>query len=91
MREASQTGRFSTKSLRGVADSAPYMHAGQHATLAEVIAYYVSGGNDPGDGGVTKEISALTLQAGDDAAMVEFMKTLSGAPVPAPLLQDTSK
>ncbi len=91
VQEQSQTGKFRTKSLRGVADSAPYMHAGQQATLTEVIAYYVTGGTAPGDSGVTNELSALTLQAGDDTALVEFMKTLTGVAVPAPLLQDTSK
>jgi cytochrome c peroxidase len=32
---------FKTPSLRGVAERAPYMHAGQFATLREVIQHYV--------------------------------------------------
>jgi cytochrome c peroxidase len=31
---------YKTPSLRNVADRAPYMHAGQYASLAEVIAHY---------------------------------------------------
>jgi cytochrome c peroxidase len=33
-------GAFKTPSLRGVAGRAPYMHAGQFATLAEVLNHY---------------------------------------------------
>ena len=33
-------GAFKTPSLRGVADTPPYMHAGQFATLEEVIRFY---------------------------------------------------
>ena len=34
-------GAFKTPGLRNVADRAPYMHAGQFATLEEVVAHYV--------------------------------------------------
>ncbi len=34
-------GAFKTPSLRGVANRAPYMHAGQIATLEAVIDHYV--------------------------------------------------
>ncbi len=33
-------GAFKTPSLRNVAETAPYMHTGQFATLAEVLQHY---------------------------------------------------
>jgi cytochrome c peroxidase len=39
--DAAMEGAFKTPSLRNVALRAPYMHAGQFATLDEVIAHYV--------------------------------------------------
>ncbi len=38
-------GQFRTPSLRGVAQSAPYMHSGQFATLSAVIDFYAVGGS----------------------------------------------
>lgn len=35
-------GAFKTPGLRGVADRAPYMHAGQFATLEQVVRHYVA-------------------------------------------------
>jgi cytochrome c peroxidase len=88
-----QRGRFRTKSLRGVAASAPYMHAGQLATLDDVVAFYDAGGGDPGTTGIVKDplIVPLALGAGDKADLVAFLPTLTGAPVPAERLVDTSK
>ena len=37
-------GGFKTPTLRNVAETAPYMHMGQFATLAEVLAHYNDGG-----------------------------------------------
>lgn len=90
--DAAQTGRFRTKSLRNVALSGPFMHAGQLATLEDVVAFYDAGGGDPPDG-VTKDprLAPLGLSAQAKADLVEFLKTLSGAPIPAELLVDTSK
>jgi cytochrome c peroxidase len=39
--DPSLEGAFKTPSLRNVASRAPYMHAGQFASLEEVIAHYV--------------------------------------------------
>lgn len=38
--EVVMLGAFKTPSLRNVARTAPYMHAGQHATLLEVVEHY---------------------------------------------------
>jgi cytochrome c peroxidase len=89
----SMTGQFRTPTLRGVAKTAPYMHSGQLATLADVISYYNAGGNDPGDSGVTKDplLKPLSLQSTESADLAKFLEALSGDPVPASLLMDTSK
>ena len=39
--DPTMTGAFKTLSLRGVALRAPYMHAGQFASIEEVIAHYM--------------------------------------------------
>lgn len=41
---AADIGKFKTPSLRNIALTAPYMHDGSKATLAEVIEYYNQGG-----------------------------------------------
>jgi cytochrome c peroxidase len=89
----SQRGQFRTKSLRNVAHSAPYMHAGQFATLEDVVAFYNAGGGDVGTTGIVKDarIVPLGLSAGEAADLVELLHALSGEPVPTPRLVDTSK
>jgi cytochrome c peroxidase len=90
--DVSQTGQFRTKGLRNVATSAPYMHAGQLATLADVITFYNAGGGTPATG-VTKDalIVPLSLSTQDQADLVEFLNTLTGQPIPASLEIDTSR
>lgn len=96
VQDPSQSGQFRTKSLRGVADAGPYMHAGQFATLEDVVAFYNKGGGDAAaaaDAGIVKDVrlNVLDLSAQESADLVEFLKTLTGAPVPAALNTDTSK
>jgi cytochrome c peroxidase len=80
---------FRTPSLRGVADSAPYMHSGQLATLAAVVDFYAAGGGTPSAG--TKEISPISLDAGDKQDLVAFLMTLTGEAVTPGLRSDTSQ
>ena len=89
---AAQTGQFRTKSLRDVAMSGPYMHAGQLATLAAVMTFYNAGGGDPGASGVVKDpkMVPLNLSAGDQADLVAFMGSLTGEPIAPALVVDTS-
>jgi cytochrome c peroxidase len=91
--DPSQKGLFRTPTLRGVARTAPYMHSGQLATLADVISYYNTGGSDPGDAGVTKDplIKPLALQTTEAADLAKFLEALSGEPIPSALLQNTAK
>jgi cytochrome c peroxidase len=79
-------GAFKTPSLRNIAQRAPYMHAGQLASLEEVIAHYVrspkaaTGHSElahAGGGHVDRTpIELSDLEARDLAA---FLRTLSGA------------
>ena len=90
--DAAQTGQFRTKSLRNLSQSGPFMHSGQFASLDEVVTFYNDGGGTPPANG-TKDPKmvplALTMQQRED--LVNFMRALSGAPLPAELLVDTSK
>jgi cytochrome c peroxidase len=87
-----QRGTFRTASLRNVAASGPYMHAGQLATLADVVAFYNAGGGPVPDG-VTKDprIRPLGLTAQEQSDLVELLETFTGAPIPANRLADISK
>ena len=78
---------FRTPSLREVKDTAPYMHAGQLPTLEAVVAFYDAGGGEA-VAGSTKDplLTPLALTATEQADLVEFLKTLSGDPVPPTLL-----
>ncbi len=82
---------FRTPNLRGVADTAPYMHAGQFATLEAVVNFYDAGGGTP-QAGTTKAagLTVLNLTSQEKADLVEFLKSLSGDAVTPALLVDTS-
>ncbi len=46
-----EMGRFRAPTLRNIALTAPYMHDGSIATLAEVVEFYAAGGRaEPGEG-----------------------------------------
>ena len=88
---ATMLGSFKTPSLRNVALTAPYMHAGQFPTLRAVVQFYGGGKNtvhgrlvgtrDP----TVNVIPPLTpVQITD---MVAFLRTLTGAPLPHALTQ----
>jgi cytochrome c peroxidase len=69
-------GRFRTPSLREVSRTAPYMHNGVFATLAEVVEFYDRGGGArPGKSPLLKP---LGLSAAEKHALVEFLGTLAG-------------
>ena len=87
-----QRGQFRTPTLRNVAVTAPYMHAGQFATLAAVVAFYNAGGGRVDDG-VTKapEMKRLGLTPEQQAELVAFMETLTDTSIPPERLVDTSR
>lgn len=66
---------FKVPSLRNVADRAPYMHAGQLATLADVLAHY----NDaPAAPAGHTELKPLKLNKKELAQLDAFLRSLSG-------------
>jgi cytochrome c peroxidase len=70
---------YKAPSLRGVAERAPYMHAGQVTTLAEVIEHYDRAPRAP-EG--TSEIHPLRLSRRERAQLEAYLRTLS-APINA--------
>jgi len=70
-------GSFKTPTLRNVAETAPYMHAGQYGTLGEVLDHYTDGsyalvGHN--------ELTPLGLTEDELAQLEAFLTTLTGAP-----------
>lgn len=68
--------QFKTPSLRGVAETAPYMHDGSLRTLEEVVEFYSQGGA-PGDPGLDPQLRPLHLSEVEKANLVEYLKALS--------------
>jgi cytochrome c peroxidase len=66
-------GAFKTPSLRGVASRAPYMHAGQIATLEHVLAHYRAA---PNGAFGQSEVKPLQITDAEAAALIAFLKTL---------------
>lgn len=84
-------GRFRTKSLRNVARTAPYMHAGQLATLQDVVWFYNRGGDREGLGTPSRFLLPLGLSEGEQGDLVEFLGALTGESPPARWLCDNSR
>lgn len=78
-------GAFKPPTLRNVAESAPYMHAGQYATLEEVLQYY----NHPPFAPIGhSELEPLGLTTNELAQLEAFLRALGGPlNVPPELLQ----
>ena len=84
-------GGFRTPDLRGVAETGPYMHSGQLATLEDVVNFYDAGGGaTPPAGTRDPMIVPLGLTSAEKADLVAFLRTLTGQAVPGGLLTDTS-
>jgi cytochrome c peroxidase len=71
---------YKTPSLRGVAERAPYMHAGQLASLDDAIAHYDQAPAAPSG---HSELKPLRLSPTERRQLAAFLRTLSG-PVAAP-------
>ncbi|MFO0937901.1 MAG: di-heme oxidoredictase family protein [Gemmataceae bacterium] len=76
--ELPKSSEWKTPPLWGVADSAPYWHDGSAPTLGDAIRRH------RGDGKVVTEAYAK-LSAGDQAAVIAFLKTLKAPPSALPL------
>ena len=68
-------GSMKTPTLRNVAETAPYMHTGQMATLADVVAHYNGGGYALLG---HNELQPLKLTEQEAAQLEAFLHTLTG-------------
>jgi cytochrome c peroxidase len=73
--DPSDRGRFKVPTLRGLVRTAPYMHDGSLATLADVVAFYRRGAN-PNDN-LDPLLAPLDLTDEDAAHLVAFLEALS--------------
>ncbi len=81
-RNISEVGAFKTPTLRDITLTAPYMHDGSLKTLEEVVDHYNRGGASSDKEKITHHLSGgirpLDLTDDEKAALVAFMKTLTG-------------
>jgi cytochrome c peroxidase len=70
-------GEFKVPSLRNVAQTAPYMHNGSVATLADVVRHYSEVSPDRLHADGEALIKPLRLSAGEAADLVAFLESLS--------------
>jgi cytochrome c peroxidase len=74
---AAMTGSFRTPTMRCVSRRPTFMHTGQLATLAEVVAFFDGGGRLTGYPG-SKELQPLGLTALQKSDLVAFLESLAG-------------
>ncbi len=70
-------GTFKSPGLRNVEFTGPYFHNGGQATLEQVVQFYARNGDFPAEGNPGNGIGGITLNAGDQTALVAFLKALS--------------
>jgi cytochrome c peroxidase len=70
-------GEFKVPSLRNVAQTAPYMHDGSLATLADVVRHYSEVNPDRLHSDGESLIKPLRLSAGEAADLVVFLESLT--------------
>lgn len=78
-------GQFRTPSLRGVAQTPPYMHDGRFATLADVVHFYdtLQGSAPLGHHGESVLVQ-LQLSETERADLIAFLSSLSTTPTSSP-------
>jgi cytochrome c peroxidase len=81
-------GAWRTPSLRDVELTAPYMHDGFYRSLDEVVRHYNQGGTRLGSASdqVDPRIRPLDLTEDEMQDLIEFLKTLTGEPLPRELV-----
>jgi len=75
-RNEKERGAFKVPTLREVARTAPYMHDGSLATLADVVEFYDRGGR--ANPALFPILRPIGLSADDKAALVKFLEALVG-------------
>jgi cytochrome c peroxidase len=87
-------GRFRVPTVRDAARSAPFMHDGSIATLADLIEFYDAGGTGvPADqiaGTLDPDLAPLGLTDDEKADLTAFIEALSGDEIPAALTTNTA-
>jgi len=78
-KRAGDRGAFKTPTLRNLSDTAPYMHDGSQAALAEVIDYFDRGGQP--DPQLSPLMRPLSLSATEKAELLAFLRSLGGGKV----------
>lgn len=78
--------QFKTPTLRNVARTAPYMHEGQFATLAEVVHFYSTLERATPELGGERLIQVLGLGANEETELVAFLESLTDESLPPELL-----
>jgi cytochrome c peroxidase len=73
------TTAMRTPTLRGLSQTGPYFHDGRFKTLQEVVTFYNNGGDlEPTTrSGRSQFIRPLNLSATDQAALVQYLQSLS--------------
>jgi cytochrome c peroxidase len=84
---AVRKGAYRTPTLRDVALTAPYMHNGLFTTLEQVVAHYNRGGSPSTVGTASPPIKPLHLTDEEQSDLVEFLKSLTGAPLPSSITE----
>jgi cytochrome c peroxidase len=84
-------GRFKTPSLRGVARTPPYMHAGQFNTLEQVVTFYSTLEGAQLDHHAETVLSPLDLAEEEIRDLVAFLASLHGVGPPEELMKKPSR
>lgn len=82
--DESTRGKFRTAALLNVAETAPYFHNGSAATLEDVVRHYNQGGgpSESFAGEPSPRLRPLGLTEQELRDLVEFLRSLTGEPVP---------
>ncbi len=84
--DGDQFGEFKTPTLRNLRHTAPYMHAGQFATLEEVLGFYATrAGALPAGHHGEALLQPIPMDADDRRHLLAFLESLNGDGPPAEL------
>ncbi len=73
-KDDADNGKWKTPTLRSIRLTAPYMHDGSLATLEDVVAFYVRGGN--ANSHLDRRVQKLDLSKDDQEALIAFLRSL---------------
>jgi len=75
--KAEDSGKFRVPTMRNIAVTAPYMHDGSVATLADAIEHYAKGGRASLSPLKNSLVRPLSLSAADKLDLIEFLRSLT--------------